>query len=191
MLRTLYILPREKTHLLENKSFFLWVMGCAQYGNSQHIFLAGWCAKYMVLGTTVATKPPVIAVGFCGDPSVSCYVFHTSRQAMIKTCIKAATCLKYTLEKNRHDEILFSYIQKVLSMVLTTSREKLKTACELSGLGHELWITLLMPNLTSSTRLMARRNLKQTLALFQSYVPNKIDSVVENGPTTSDASAHE
>ena len=44
-----------------------------------------WCVKYMALGPPVATKPSGFAVGFCGDRRPSCHVFHTSRQAMIKT----------------------------------------------------------------------------------------------------------
>ena len=39
----------------------------------------------MALGPPVATKPSGFAVGFCGDRSPSCHVFHTSREAMIKT----------------------------------------------------------------------------------------------------------
>ena len=39
----------------------------------------------MALGPPVATKPSGFAVGFCGDQRPSCHVFHTSRQAMIKT----------------------------------------------------------------------------------------------------------
>ena len=46
-----------------------------------------WCVKYMALGPPVATKPSGFAVGFCGDQRPSCHVFHTSRQAMIKTYI--------------------------------------------------------------------------------------------------------
>ena len=44
-----------------------------------------WCVKYMALGPPVATKPSGFAVGFCGDRRPSGHVFHTSRQAMIKT----------------------------------------------------------------------------------------------------------
>ena len=39
----------------------------------------------MALGPPVATKHSGFAVGFCGARSPSCHVFHTSRQAMIKT----------------------------------------------------------------------------------------------------------
>ena len=39
----------------------------------------------MALGPPVATKSSCFAVGFWGARSPSCYVFHTSRQAMIKT----------------------------------------------------------------------------------------------------------
>ena len=44
-----------------------------------------WCVKYMALGPPVATKPSGFAVGFCGDRSPSCHVFHTPRPSMIKT----------------------------------------------------------------------------------------------------------
>ena len=44
-----------------------------------------WCVKYMALGPPVATKPSGFAIGFCGARSPEGHVFHTSRQAMIKT----------------------------------------------------------------------------------------------------------
>ena len=44
-----------------------------------------WCVKYMALGPPVATKPSGFAVGFCGDRSPSCHVFHTPWPSMIKT----------------------------------------------------------------------------------------------------------
>ena len=43
--------------------------------------------KYIALGPPVATKPSGFTVGFCGARSPSCHVFHTPRQAMIKTYI--------------------------------------------------------------------------------------------------------
>ena len=50
-----------------------------------------WCVKYMALGPPVPTKPSGFAVRFCGARSPLCHVFHTSRQAMIKTYNKVFT----------------------------------------------------------------------------------------------------
>ena len=44
-----------------------------------------WCVKYMVRGPPVTTKPDGEAGGFCGNRRPEGHVFHTSRQAMIKT----------------------------------------------------------------------------------------------------------
>ena len=44
-----------------------------------------WCVKYMPRGPPVTTKPDGEAGGFCGDRRPEGHVFHTSRQAMIKT----------------------------------------------------------------------------------------------------------
>ena len=44
-----------------------------------------WCVKYMARGPPVTTKPDGEAGGFCGDRRPEGHVFHTSRQAMIKT----------------------------------------------------------------------------------------------------------
>ena len=44
-----------------------------------------WCVKYMARGPPVTTKPDGEAGGFCGDRGPEGHVFHTSRQAMIKT----------------------------------------------------------------------------------------------------------
>ena len=44
-----------------------------------------WCVKYMARGTPGTTKPDGEAGGFCGDRRPEGHVFHTSRQAMIKT----------------------------------------------------------------------------------------------------------
>ena len=43
------------------------------------------CVKYMARGPPVTTKPDGEAGGFCGDRRPEGHVFHTSRQAMIKT----------------------------------------------------------------------------------------------------------
>ena len=44
-----------------------------------------WCVKYMARGPPVTTKPDGEAGGLCGDRRPEGHVFHTSRQAMIKT----------------------------------------------------------------------------------------------------------
>ena len=44
-----------------------------------------WCVKYMAQGPPVTTKPDGETGGFCGDRRPKGHVFHTSRQAMIKT----------------------------------------------------------------------------------------------------------
>ena len=44
-----------------------------------------WCVKYIARGPPVTTKPDGEAGGFCGDRRLEGHVFHTSRQAMIKT----------------------------------------------------------------------------------------------------------
>ena len=44
-----------------------------------------WCVKYMARGPPVTTKPEGEAGGFWGDRRPEGHVFHTSRQAMIKT----------------------------------------------------------------------------------------------------------
>ena len=44
-----------------------------------------WCVKYMARGPPVTTKPDGEAGGFCGDRRPEGHVFHTTRQAMIKT----------------------------------------------------------------------------------------------------------
>ena len=44
-----------------------------------------WCVKYMARGPLVTTKPDSEAGGFWGDRRPEGHVFHTSRQAMIKT----------------------------------------------------------------------------------------------------------
>ena len=58
--------------------FFVWLT-C--YNGFNHGL--PWCVKYMARGPPVTTKPG--GEGFCGDRRTSCHVFHTSRQAMIKT----------------------------------------------------------------------------------------------------------
>ena len=50
-----------------------------------------WCVKYMARGPPVTTKPDGEAGGFCGDRRPEGHVFHTSRQAMIKTYNSTST----------------------------------------------------------------------------------------------------
>ena len=44
-----------------------------------------WCMKYMARGPPITTNPDGEAGMFCGDRRPEGYVFHTSRQPMIKT----------------------------------------------------------------------------------------------------------
>ena len=50
-----------------------------------------WCVKYMARGPPVTTKPDGEAGAFCGDLRPKGHVFHTSRQAMIKTYYSTPT----------------------------------------------------------------------------------------------------
>ena len=54
-----------------------------------------WCVKYMARGTPGTTKPDGEAGGFCGDRRPEGHVFHTSRQAMIKTYYSTSIRMKY------------------------------------------------------------------------------------------------
>ena len=54
-----------------------------------------WCVKYMAWGTPGTTKPDGVAGGLCGDRRPEGHVFHTSRQAMIKTYYSTSTRIKY------------------------------------------------------------------------------------------------
>ena len=54
-----------------------------------------WCVKYMARGTPGTTKPDCEAGGFCGDRRPKGHVFHTSRQAMIKTYYSTSIRIKY------------------------------------------------------------------------------------------------
>ena len=57
-----------------------------------------WCVKYMARGPPVTTKPDGEAGGFCGDRRPEGHVFHTSRQAMIKTYY--STSIRKTMVQN-------------------------------------------------------------------------------------------
>ena len=57
-----------------------------------------WCVKYMARGPPVATRPDGEAGGFCGDRRPEGHVFHTSRQAMIKTYY--STSIRKTMVQN-------------------------------------------------------------------------------------------
>ena len=50
---------------------------------------------YMARGTPGTTKPDGEARGFCGDRRPEGHVFHTSRQAMIKTYYSTSIRIKY------------------------------------------------------------------------------------------------
>ena len=78
-------------------SSLIQVMACHLYPVNNKLSLLGWlyavgfnhglpwCVKYMARGPPVTTKPDGEAGGFCGDRRPEGHVFHTSRQAMIKT----------------------------------------------------------------------------------------------------------
>ena len=51
-----------------------------------------WCVKYMARGTSVTTKSDGEAGGFCVDRRPEGHVFHTPRQAMIKTFYSTLHC---------------------------------------------------------------------------------------------------
>ena len=57
-----------------------------------------WCVKYMARGPPVTTKPDGEAGGFCGDQRPEGHLFHTSRQAMIKTYY--STSIRKTMVQN-------------------------------------------------------------------------------------------
>ena len=69
----------------------IFVSGCLSLNLSRLFYVIGfnhglpWCVKYMARGPPVTTKPDGEAGGFCGDRRPEGHVFHTSRQAMIKT----------------------------------------------------------------------------------------------------------
>ena len=54
-----------------------------------------WCVKYIARGTLGTTKADGEAGGFCGDRRPEGQVFHTSRQAMIKTYYSTSIRIKY------------------------------------------------------------------------------------------------
>ena len=71
-----------------------------------------WCVKYMARGPPVTTKPDGEAGGFCGDRRPEGHVFHTSRQAMIKTYYSTSirknmiqNCSYFTQMKSTHTAI--------------------------------------------------------------------------------------
>ena len=60
-----------------------------------HVVGLPWCVKYMARGTPGTTKPDGEAGGFCGDRRPEGHVFHTSRQAMIKTYYSTSIRIRY------------------------------------------------------------------------------------------------
>ena len=101
---------RKKTQFLftEEKTFWLPMTcrsGCWSCRSGYFRFMLdrqhepkghGKCCKY---SKSLRSPQNGFAVGFCGDRRPSCHVFHTSRQAMIKTYITCLqNCARYTLE---------------------------------------------------------------------------------------------
>ena len=118
------------------------------------------------------------------------------------TNINAVYSLRYTLEENGHDEFLIYRIEKDTPMVFTTSKDKLKIACELSGLHKELWTTLspyahidFQPSRVNGMTVLGLQcyhpNLKQTVPLFKLYAPNELATVVEYGLNTFNAAVRD
>ena len=84
------------------------------------------CVKYMARGTPVTTKPDGEAGGFCGDRRPEGHVFHTSRQAMIKTYY--STSIRKNMVQN------CSYFTRIKSTTTATDgsnrrRNKLGLGC--------------------------------------------------------------
>ena len=64
------------------------------------------CVKYMALGPPVTTKPDGEAGRFCGDQRPEGHVFHTSRQAMIKTYYRTPTRKKMVQNSSYFTQIM-------------------------------------------------------------------------------------
>ena len=56
--------------------------------------------------------------------------------------IQAVLQLQRNIRNRGHDHFFIPHIEEETSTVMTTSREKLQFACELSGHGNELWSQL-------------------------------------------------
>ena len=118
------------------------------------------------------------------------------------TNVDAIVTMKQDMENNEHDRFLIFKVDKDTQMVFTTSKEKLKIACELSGLGDEIWPTFspyahidFQPSRVSGMSVLGVQcyhpNLKQTVPLFKLYAPNELAPVVEFGLTTFNEAVRE
>ena len=118
------------------------------------------------------------------------------------TNVDAIVTMKQDMENNEHDSFLIYKVDTETQMVFTTSKEKLKIACELSGLGDEIWPTFspyahidFQPSRVSGMSVLGVQcyhpNLKQTVPLFKLYAPNELAPVVEFGLTTFNEAVRE
>ena len=107
------------------------------------------------------------------------------------TSIDAVEALKATLLRDDKDKYYIAYVKKDPMCVLTTSKEKLKIACELSGIGQEMWTTIapyahidFHPSRVCGMTVLGVQcyhpNLKQTVCLFKYYAEHEVSSVVED-----------
>ena len=111
------------------------------------------------------------------------------------TNIKAVITLQESLFEINHDKFLVYRIDEDKQFVMTTSTEKLKIACELSGMGCELWPSYspyahvdFQPSRVPGMSVLGVQcyhpTLKQTVPLFRLYAPNELAEVVEYGLTS-------
>ena len=118
------------------------------------------------------------------------------------TNVDAVVDLKNKMEESDHDNFLIYKIEKNSNMVFTTSKEKLKIACEMSGIGNEIWPTYspyahidFQPSRVCGMSVLGVQcyhpNLKQTVPLFKLYAPNELAPVVEYGLTTFNEAVRE
>ena len=118
----------------------------------------------------VATKPSGFAVGFCGDRRPSCHVFHTSRQAMIKT-YNIALGIAITVKKsnstkwNRCSLNIPSVVMQISG--LTKCWFWWEFSWEVTGVTKSFPFYILIDILTSDT--IYRSNLKYRFSICIAY----------------------
>ena len=95
-----------------------------------------WCVKYMAWGPPVTTKPDGEAGGFCGDRRPEGHVFHTSRQAMIKTYY--STSIRKTMVQNCS---YFTQIRSTTTAIDDSNRRrnKLGLGCSREATAPQFW----------------------------------------------------
>ena len=111
------------------------------------------------------------------------------------TSIEAVNILNESLKTKGHDEYLIYHVQENPPMVLTTSREKLQIACDLTNNTDELWTTLspyahvdFQPSRVCGMTVLGvncyHPNLKEMVCLFKLYAESETTDVVEFGFNT-------